>query len=185
MTEQNPFSGGIQVSGLTKSYGTVQAVRGIDLSISPGETVALLGPNGAGKSTTIDMILGLARPDAGSVSVFGRNPRQAVRSGLIGAMLQTGGLVQYLSVSELLRMVASLYPRPLGVDEVLELTGIAELANRQTAKLSGGQIQRVRFAISLIGDPNLLVLDEPTAAMGEVADSGGARDRAGRSGSYR
>jgi len=156
---------GVETSGLTKSYGSVRAVAGIDLTIDAGETVALLGPNGAGKSTTIDMILGLARPDAGTVTVFGRPPAEAVRAGAIGGMLQTGSLVQYLSVRELVGVVASLYPHPRPVDEVLELTGIADLADRQTAKLSGGQTQRVRFAISLVGDPDLLVLDEPTAAI--------------------
>ncbi len=92
---------GIQASGLTKSYGPLMAVRGIDVSIAPGETVALLGPNGAGKSTTIDMILGLTSPDGGTVEVFGREPKAAVRAGSVGAMLQTGSLVAYLSVREL------------------------------------------------------------------------------------
>jgi ABC-2 type transport system ATP-binding protein len=165
MSKHDIASVGVDARGLTKSYGPLPAVRGIELSIAPGETVALLGPNGAGKSTTIDMILGLSRPDAGTVSVFGQPPDQAVRAGSIGAMLQTGAVVQYLSIRELLHLVASLYPHPLPVDEVLELTGLSDLADRQTTKLSGGQSQRVRFAISLVGDPDLLVLDEPTAAL--------------------
>jgi ABC-2 type transport system ATP-binding protein len=165
MSEHDMASAGVDARGLTKSFGPLPAVRGIDLSIAPGETVALLGPNGAGKSTTIDMILGLSRPDAGTVSVFGQPPDQAVRAGSIGAMLQTGAVVQYLSIRELLHLVASLYPHPLPVGEVLELTGLSDLADRQTTKLSGGQSQRVRFAISLVGDPDLLVLDEPTAAL--------------------
>jgi ABC-2 type transport system ATP-binding protein len=165
MSESDIASAGVHTRGLTKSYGPLPAVRGIDLSIAPGETVALLGPNGAGKSTTIDMILGLSRPDAGTVSVFGQPPDQAVRAGSIGAMLQTGAVVQYLSIRELLHLVASLYPHPLSVGEVLELAGLSDLADRQTTKLSGGQSQRVRFAISLVGDPDLLVLDEPTAAL--------------------
>ena len=165
MSEHDAASAGVRASGLAKSYGPVRAVRGIDLTIAPGETVALLGPNGAGKSTTVGMILGLARPDAGMVSVFGQPPSQAVRAGAIGAMLQTGSLLQHLSVWELVNMVASLYPHPLAVDEVMVLTGLSELADRQTAKLSGGQTQRVRFAISMVGDPDLLVLDEPTAAI--------------------
>jgi ABC-2 type transport system ATP-binding protein len=163
---------GVQASGLTKSYGPLKAVREIDVTIAAGETVALLGPNGAGKSTTIDMILGLVRPDTGIVRVFGREPKAAVRAGSVGAMLQTGSLVAYLSVRELVSVVASLYPRPLPVDEVLELTGTEDLAGRPTSKLSGGQTQRVRFAIALVGDPNLLVLDEPTAAI----DVEGRRD---------
>jgi len=127
--------------------------------------VALLGPNGAGKTTTIDMVLGLSRPDSGSISLFGMSPPAAVAAGVIGGMLQTGSLIEYLSVRELLTMVASLYPRPLEVDRVLRLTGAAEFAGRRTNKLSGGQTQRVRFAIALVANPDLLVLDEPTAAV--------------------
>jgi len=143
----------------------VRAVRGIDISIERGETVALLGPNGAGKSTTIDMLLGLLPPDRGSVSLFGQAPSAAIDGGAIGAMLQTGALIRDLSVRELITMMSSLYPRPLPVDEVLDLTGITELAERRTQKLSGGETQRVRFAIALVSNPELLVLDEPTVAM--------------------
>ncbi len=162
---------GISLTGLTKSFrtpqGTVDAVRGVDISIGPGETVALLGPNGAGKSTTIDMLLGLTQPDAGDVTVLGRAPRAAVDAGLVGAMLQSGGgqLIRDLSVHELVTMMASLYPSPLDVDEVLDLAGIADIGSRRTQKLSGGQAQRVRFASALVSDPELLVLDEPTVAM--------------------
>ena len=159
----------IELRELEKSWrgpaGPVRAVRGIDVSVRRGETVALLGPNGAGKSTTIDMILGLVRPDAGSVSVLGGPPRAAVHAGLIGAMLQTGALIRNLSVRELVAMAASLYPRPLAVDEVLERVGLADIAGQRTQKLSGGETQRVRFAIALVGDPQLLILDEPTVAL--------------------
>jgi ABC-2 type transport system ATP-binding protein len=155
----------IVASGLRKSYGTIDAVRGIDISIKEGETVALLGPNGAGKSTTIDMILGLAEPDGGSVSVLGGSPSAAIDAGWIGAMLQTGALIRDLSVRELITMVASLYPQPLDVQETLELTGLKEIAAQRTQKLSGGQTQRVRFAVALVSNPKLLVLDEPTVAM--------------------
>jgi ABC-2 type transport system ATP-binding protein len=161
----SPLPGGIVVNGVAKSFGPVQAVRDVDLVIEPGETVALLGPNGAGKSTTIDMILGLARPDRGSVSVFGRPPDRAVSDGAVAAMLQTGALIRDLDVRELVAMVASLYPAPLPVDEVLELTGTAALADRRTQKLSGGETQRVRFALAVVGNPDLLVLDEPTVAL--------------------
>src|SRR6476469_3286821 len=162
-------AGGIELTGLTKTFrsgrGPVHAVRSIDITIAAGETVALLGPNGAGKSTTIDMLLGLLKPDSGTVSVFGATPAGAVTKGAVGGMLQVGGVAQYLSVRELLAMVASLYPNPMPIDEVIELTRIGDLADRRTNKLSGGQTQRLRFAIGIIGNPDLLVLDEPTVAM--------------------
>jgi len=160
---------GIRLTGLTKSFrspaGPVPAVRGIDVHIAPGETVALLGPNGAGKSTTIDMLLGLLPPDSGTVQLFGMTPRQAIAAGAIGAMLQVGGVIADLNVRELLTMMASLYPNPMAVDDVIELTRIGDLATRKTTKLSGGQTQRLRFALGLISNPDLLVLDEPTVAM--------------------
>jgi ABC-2 type transport system ATP-binding protein len=169
MTNTNGSQPGIELRSLEKSFktpnGIVEAVRGVDISIRPGEIVALLGPNGAGKSTTIDMLLGLARPDTGSVSLFGLTPEEAVLSGRVGAMLQTGMLIQDLSARELVAMVASLYPAPLDVDEVLALVGIEAIAERRTQKLSGGEAQRVRFALALVSDPALLVLDEPTTAM--------------------
>src|SRR5215831_4563703 len=155
----------IEARGLHKSYGKVQAVSGVDIAIEAGETVALLGPNGAGKSTTIDMLLGLAEPDAGEVSVLGGTPTAAVDSGFVGAMLQTGALIRDLSVRELVQMVASLYPDPLPVGDALELTGMTALADQRTQKLSGGETQRVRFAVAIVANPKLLVLDEPTVAM--------------------
>ena len=167
---------GIQLQGLTKTFrtpqGLVHAVRGVDISIAPGETVALLGPNGAGKSTAIDLMLGLQSPDSGTVSLFGMTPPEAIRVGAIGAMLQTGSLIRDLSVRELVTMMAALYPKPLGVDQVLELTGVAEIGGRRVHRLSGGQTQRVRFAIALVSDPDLLVLDEPTVAMDVEARHG-------------
>jgi ABC-2 type transport system ATP-binding protein len=162
-------SGGIAMRGLAKAFdgphGPIEAVRGIDVEIAIGETVALLGPNGAGKSTTIDMLLGLLQPDAGAVSVFGRSPSDAVAAGAVGAMLQTGALIRDLTVAELISMMAALYPTPLALAEVLELTGTTELADQRTQKLSGGQTQRVRAAVALVSNPELLVLDEPTVAM--------------------
>jgi ABC-2 type transport system ATP-binding protein len=160
---------GIRLEALEKSYrgptGPVRAVRGIDVEVAAGETVALLGPNGAGKSTAIDMLLGLQRPDAGTVEVFGLPPAEAIAGGRIGAMLQTGGLLRDLKVREFLTMLAALYPRALPAEEVLALAGIEEIAERRTNKLSGGQTQRVRFAAALVCDPDLLVLDEPTVGM--------------------
>ncbi|MBB4660758.1 ABC transporter ATP-binding protein [Conexibacter arvalis] len=160
---------GIELRGLVKRWrsaaGPVDAVRGIDVSIARGETVALLGPNGAGKSTTIDMMLGLAEPDAGTVSVFGMRPAAAIDAGAVGAMLQTGALIRDLTVRELVRMTAALFPVPMDVDEVMALAGIEPIAGQRTNRLSGGQTQRVRAAIALVGDPDLLVLDEPTVAL--------------------
>jgi ABC-2 type transport system ATP-binding protein len=160
---------GVELRGLVKSFSTsdgpVHAVRGIDVSIAPGETVALLGPNGAGKSTTIDMLLGLLAPDSGTVTVFGSGPTAAIDRGAVGAMLQTGALIRDLTVREVVTMMASLFPSPMAIDEVLELAGVEEIANQRTNKLSGGQTQRVRAAIALVSDPDLLVLDEPTVAM--------------------
>ena len=156
---------GIELRGLAKSYGRVRAVRDVSISIDAGQTVALLGPNGAGKSTTIDMMLGLARPDRGDVRVFGLSPEAAVDAGIVGAMLQVGQPIRDLSVRELVTMVGSLYPDPLDVDDVLALTGTTEVAGRRTQKLSGGQTQRVSFATALVANPRLLVLDEPTVAM--------------------
>jgi ABC-2 type transport system ATP-binding protein len=171
-TPTEPVAGltdGVSLDGLVKTWhgpaGPVHAVAGVDISIARGETVALLGPNGAGKSTTIDLLLGLVRPDAGSVSILGRTPATAVDAGLVGAMLQTGLLIRDLTVRELVTMFASLYPKPLGVDEAIELAGLERLAGQRTQKLSGGETQRTRFALALVTDPELLVLDEPTVAM--------------------
>ena len=165
MAITNAAGPGIVLSRLSKSYGNVQAVRSVDLAIAPGETVAILGPNGAGKTTTIEMVLGLTRPDSGTVTLFGKSPAQAVAAGAVGGMLQTGALVEYLSVRELITMVASVYPRPLPVEHAMRLAGVTELAERRTNKLSGGQTQRVRFAIALVSNPDLFMLDEPTAAV--------------------
>ena len=151
--------------GTVKSYRTagavVRAVRGIDVSIAPGETVALLGPNGAGKSTTIDMLLGLITPDSGSVSLMAGPPQDAVAR-VVGAMLQAGALIRDVTPRELLTMMASLHPDPLEVADALELTALTEIADRRTQKLSDGQAQRVRFALALVADPAVLILDEPT-----------------------
>jgi ABC-2 type transport system ATP-binding protein len=155
----------VHLTGLRKHYGDVHAVDGVDLTIAPGEVVALLGPNGAGKSTTVDMILGLTSPDAGEVRVFGRKPIDAVRAGLIGAMLQGGALMDDLTVGETVGMVAALHRKPMPVAEALRAAGVEELAGRRANKLSGGQKQRVRFAVALVSNPDLLILDEPTAAM--------------------
>lgn len=155
----------VSLSGLRKHYGEVRAVDGVDLVIAPGEVVALLGPNGAGKSTTVDMLLGLTRPDSGEARIFGQTPRDAVASGTVGAMLQEGSLLDDATVGETVAMIASLHRKPMPVAEALRRAGVEDLVNRRSTKLSGGQKQRVRFAVALVCDPHLLVLDEPTSAM--------------------
>ena len=167
MKIDNPI--GVELRGAAKTYrnaGTVvHAVRGIDVSIERGETVALLGPNGAGKSTTIDMVLGLISPDSGTVSLLGGPPKEAVARGMVGTMLQSGALIRDVTPRELIAMMAALHPHPLDVDEALKLAGVTEVAGRRTQKLSGGQAQRVRFALALVPDPPVLILDEPTVGM--------------------
>ena len=155
----------VSLRGLTKDFGTVHAVRGIDLDIAQGEIVAFLGPNGAGKTTTIDMILGLSRPTAGSVEVLGQQPRQAISRGLVSAVMQTGGLLKDLTVAETVAYTASLFASSAPVGDVLDRAGIAGIADRRVGKCSGGEQQRLRFAMALLPDPALLLLDEPTTGM--------------------
>jgi ABC-2 type transport system ATP-binding protein len=165
-----PSAGGrpptaVSLRGVHKSFGSVEAVRGIDLDIASGEIVAFLGPNGAGKTSTIDIILGLSYPSAGDVSVFGMEPRQAISRGLVSAVMQTGGLLKDLTVAETAQYTASLFTHSRPVDEVLKRAGISAIADRKVGKCSGGEQQRLRFAMALLSDPELLILDEPTTGM--------------------
>jgi ABC-2 type transport system ATP-binding protein len=155
----------ISAAGLTKSYRHTRALAGLDLHVAVGETVALLGPNGAGKTTAISLLLGLLDPDRGEVRVYGRSPSRAVADGLVGAMLQDAGLMPGTRVGELLNMIRGLYPRPLPPGELATLADLEPLLGRRVDRLSGGQAQRVRFAAAIAGDPQLLLLDEPTSAM--------------------
>jgi ABC-2 type transport system ATP-binding protein len=155
----------VRVDGVSRSYGAVRAVDGVSVTVRCGETVALLGPNGAGKTTTITMLLGLARPDEGTVEVLGMAPADAVARGLVGAMLQDGGMMPGVLVGELLAMVRNLFPAPLSLAETIAVAQLQGLEKRRVDRLSGGQSQRLRLAMALVGDPELLILDEPTAAM--------------------
>lgn len=155
----------IQLTDLTKAFGAIQAVNGVNLAIQPGEVVALLGPNGAGKSTTIDLALGLAHPSSGTAQLFGGTPRAAIEDGRVGAMLQGGALLPTLTVAQSVALVASVHRHPLPVEEALARARCTEIAKQKVSKLSGGQMQRARFAVAVVSNPDLLFLDEPTAAM--------------------
>ena len=155
----------VQARGLLKRYGDVLAVDGVDLVMPTGQTVALLGPNGAGKSTVINAVLGLLTPASGSVRVLGRRPRDAVRAGSVGAMLQHGGLPTESRVGEVLTLVRRSFPQSWPLEDLVVVAGIEGLLDRDVGALSGGQRQRVLLALALAGRPPLLLLDEPTSAM--------------------
>jgi len=155
----------IEISRLTARYGAVTAVDNVDLTIHTGQTVALLGPNGAGKTTTVKNLLGVLRPAAGGVSIYGRQPRAAINDGFISAMQQDGGLMEGVTVREMLTFVHGLYAAPMHFDDVVETAGLADILDKRADSLSGGQTQRVRFGLAVAGNPRVLVLDEPTAAM--------------------
>ena len=154
----------ISVRGLRKSYGELEAVKGIDLDVRGGEVFALLGPNGAGKTTTLEILEGYRTRSGGEVSVLGHDPGQRDRQlqERVGICLQTTGIERYLSVVEVLRLYRGYYPRPRPVDELLDLVGLAEQADVRVRRLSGGQRRRLDLAVALSGDPELLFLDEPT-----------------------
>ncbi|MCG7427632.1 ABC transporter ATP-binding protein [Helcobacillus sp. ACRRO] len=165
MNENTPAISLDEVHQRVGPGGRVHAVRGVSATIRPGEIVALLGPNGAGKTTLMDMVLGLTRPAQGRVSVLGQTPRAAVRAGRVGAELQTGGLLPDLTVRDTIRMIAAAYRDPAPVGQVLEDAQLTQIANRRVKACSGGEQQRIRFALAILPQPDLLVLDEPTTGM--------------------
>jgi ABC-2 type transport system ATP-binding protein len=154
----------IEVRDLHKRYGEFEAVRGIDIEVRKGEVFGLLGPNGAGKTTTVEILEGYRERSAGDVSVLGHDPqrRETALRKRIGIVLQSGGIYSHVTPREALRHWARFYPRPRDVEEVLSLMGLGEKADVRTRKLSGGQLRRLDFALALVGDPELIFLDEPT-----------------------
>ena len=154
----------VEIRGLTKNYGSVEAVRGIDLTVSAGEVFALLGPNGAGKTTTVEILEGHRQATGGEVRVLGHDPARGDRAyrERIGIVLQSTGIDPYLTVRETVAKYSGYYPHPRDADEVIELVGLAEQRDRRVNKLSGGQRRRADLAVALAGDPELLFLDEPT-----------------------
>ena len=155
----------VSFDNVSKRYGNLQAVDGLTLELRHGETVALLGPNGAGKSTSLDMLLALRKPSAGRITMFGSDPYHAVKSGRVGAMLQSGGLMPEVTVRELVTLLTKVHPNPEPVEVTLKRAGVAQFADQRVDRLSGGQTQRVRFALAICGKSELIVLDEPTTAM--------------------
>lgn len=150
---------------LKKSYGDVVALHDLNMEVYSGELLALLGPNGAGKTTLVRMLLGVARPDSGSVSVFGADPYLGQMQARFGAMLQVGRVPETLKVREHIDLFSSYYPDPLPLEETLQIAGLADIKNRPYGELSGGQKQRVLFGIAICGNPDLLFLDEPTVGL--------------------
>ncbi len=153
------------LDGVRKTYGDTEALRGINLQIRPGELLALLGANGAGKTTADRALLGLAKPTSGEVRVFGGDPRDARSRTRIGALLQIARVPETLRVREHIHLFSSYYPNPRPIDEVIEAAGLQGLEKRKFGELSGGQQKRVLFALALCGNPDLLVLDEPTVGL--------------------
>ncbi len=149
----------------TKTYGQVQALKGVSFSIEPGSLVAMLGPNGAGKTTSINLLLGLRKPTSGKAFIFGADPRDLTTRQRFGAMLQESGVPELLKVIELIDLFRSYYPRPLGTQRVVDLVGLRDKQDTQVRDLSGGQRQRLYFALAVCGDPEILFLDEPTVGM--------------------
>ena len=155
----------VSFENVRKTYGKVRAVDGLTMELRAGETVAFLGPNGAGKSTSLDMLLDLRKPTSGRIEMFGSDPYHAIKNGRVGAMLQSGGLMPEVTVRELVTLVTGFHPRPEPVEQTMRRAGIVQFADQRVDKLSGGQTQRVRFALAIVGNCDLIVLDEPTAAM--------------------
>lgn len=155
----------IETQNVSKHFGSVKAVEDVSLSIGRGEIVGLLGRNGAGKTTLVDLILGLTKPTSGTVRVADMTPAQAIRDARIGAVMQTGGLLDTVTVKDTLAMINSTHRDSIGVEAAIEQANLTKIQNRRVGKCSGGEQQRIRFAIALLGKPDILILDEPTTGM--------------------
>jgi len=154
-----------ELRNATKRYGDVLALDDVSLKVRPGEVLALLGPNGSGKTTAVNLLLGLTRPTSGTATLFGSSPTDMAAKVRVGAMLQTSGVPATLTVREHLQSFANYYPNPMPIDEAIARTSLTEVANRLYGKLSGGQKQRLHFALAMVGNPDLLFLDEPTTGL--------------------
>lgn len=159
----------VSAKNLSKSFGEVRAVRGVDLEVRSGEVVAVLGPNGAGKSTIIEMLMGLITPDSGSLEVLGKRPGQAASQGAVAAMLQTGALLEDQRVETMLKLIAGLHGAGRRLDFLIDQLGARDLLKRKVRKCSGGQRQKIRLIMALLPNPKLLILDEPTAGLDPTA----------------
>jgi ABC-2 type transport system ATP-binding protein len=161
----NAATSAVELTNVTKNYGKIQAIKNISLTIKRGEVVAILGPNGAGKSTSIGLMLGMRRPSSGSVTLFSENPRLANHRKQIGVMLQESGVPETLKVRELVELFGRFHDNAIVTREAIAMAGLEEKANARLANLSGGQKQRVYFALAIVGNPDILFLDEPTTGL--------------------
>ena len=155
----------VELENVTKTYGTVKALDGVSLAIPEGQTVALLGPNGAGKTTAISLMLGLRRPTAGRVRLFDARPEALAVRSRVGVMLQSSGIAEHLRVGEAIELFRTYYPRPLDFERIVDAAGLDHLLRAKIATLSGGELQRLYFAVAICGDPRAVFLDEPTVGL--------------------
>jgi ABC-2 type transport system ATP-binding protein len=167
-----PTGFAVQLEHVSKNFGKVQALKQVSFKVDPGEVIAFLGPNGAGKTTAISLMMGLRAPDSGTAMIFGRDPRDPQNRSRIGAMLQESDVPSTLKVREVVDFIGRAYSNPLPVAKALEMADLSELANRPASNLSGGQKKRLAFALAVIGNPDVLFLDEPTAALDVEARRG-------------
>ena len=161
-----------QLTGVVKRYDATTALNGLDLTIRPGELLSLLGANGAGKTTAVRLLLGLGKPTSGEARVFGQDPRDTASRTRVGAMLQVARLPETLRVREHIDLFSSYYPDPMPMSEVIEAAGLQGLEKRKYGQLSGGQQKRTLFALAVCGNPDLLILDEPTTGLDVEARRG-------------